>query len=818
MLRLKRPHRSVVTLLGFSFAVALGCGDGAGSDASVHGAVTGVGDGRASTIQVSPSTTTVEEGSIAPLSCLALDSRGVVVSTSHSWTISDPTVATVAASGAVAAQHPGTAVASCTVDGKTATATINVIGSPVAFLEVTPGAGVLVVGKSLQLVGTPLDSNGAVVTDHRVQWTTADSAIATVSASGSVVGHVEGIANVIAVSGGKAAFAKINVAKQPPAPVASISIRLDDSTLNVGQLAHATATTTDVNGQVVSGRSITWSVDNSSVISAVSTAGDKANVTGRGQGTAVLTATSEGPSTSVTVTVAMAPVQKVIVNLAATSILPGQTTQATAQLTDALGNVLTGRTVTWSSLDPSIATVSAVGVVTGVSPGAVIIRATSEGQTGDGSETVGTAPVATVTVNFSNTTLSPGQTTQATAVARDASGNVLTGRSVSWSSLNPNIATVSTSGVVTAVAAGVASIQATVETKIGLASVTVASAALAVPVPVATVTVTVTSTTLTVGQTTQAAATARDASGNVLTGRVVTWSSLNPSVATVSSTGLVTAVAGGPATIRATVETKVGDGVVTVMTNTITAPTPSSGTLASSDFESGSITPFWNPWSTGIDVPSDPTGGGHGKLARYHYTTNGTTQFDDNKALLPQSTTVSRTLGQEIWFQGDFYIDAAARMDASGTAMVQRKLFKFGWDGGISFPHVLETELTAFGPQFALVIQPQQAFTLAEGTGLLHYIPTSVAKLTAGGWHRIKVYQKINSAYGMADGILRLWYDGILMFDRSDMRWSDPTWTDNPSTYLWNSWAVGYQVNSTTAAVDEYRYWDNVVFSTAAIP
>src|SRR5689334_23852844 len=113
MLRNKRPHRSVVTLLGFSIAVILGCADGAGSDASVHGAVTGVGDGRASSIQISPSSVTVEEGAIAPLSCVALDSRGVVVSTSHSWTVTDPAVATVAANGAVAAQHAGTVVASC---------------------------------------------------------------------------------------------------------------------------------------------------------------------------------------------------------------------------------------------------------------------------------------------------------------------------------------------------------------------------------------------------------------------------------------------------------------------------------------------------------------------------------------------------------------------------------------------------------------------------------------------------------------------------------------------------------------------------------
>jgi hypothetical protein len=392
----------------------------------VHDAATGVGDGRASTIQVSPATATVEEGAIASLSCLALDSRDIVVSTSHAWAISDPTVATVAANGAVAAQHPGTAVVSCTVDGKTAAATVTVVASPVAFLKVTPGAGVLVLGKSLQLVGTPLirtvrlspiiACNGPPRTPRSPRFLRPGRSSVTLKArptsSRSAVARPR---------------SQRSTSQSSPGACESISIRLDDATLNVGQLAHASATTTDVNGQVVTGRSISWSVEQSSVITAVSTAGDKANVTGRGQGTAVLTATSEGQSASVTVTVAMAPVQTVAVSLASTNILPGQTTQATAQLKDALGNVLTGRTVTWSSLDPSIATVSAVGVVTGVSTSAVIIRATSEGQTGDGTETVGSAPVATVTVNLASTSLAPGQTTQATAVARDANGNVLTG-------------------------------------------------------------------------------------------------------------------------------------------------------------------------------------------------------------------------------------------------------------------------------------------------------------------------------------------------------------------------------------------------------
>jgi trimeric autotransporter adhesin len=577
MLRLERLHQAVVGLFGFSLAVAVGCGDGAGPAASVHGtAAAGFSDGRASVVQITPPSALVEEGAVTTLRCSAADTRGVAVSSSRSWTISNVNVATISPTGAIAAQHSGNAVASCTVDGTTATATITVVQSPVAFLEVTPGAGILVVGKSLQLVGTPLDSNGAVVASHQVQWTSADSSIASVSASGTVVGKVEGTANVVAVSGGKATFAKINVAKTPPAPVGSVSIKVDDATLNVGQLTHAQATTVDVNGQVATGRSIAWSVSAPSVISAVSTSGDKANVTGRGPGSAVLTATSEGKSASVTIAVGMAPVQSVVVNLAATSILPGQTTQATATVKDALGNVLTGRTVTWSSLDPSIATVSPVGVIAGVSTGAVVIRATSESQTGDGSETVGTAPVATVQVNFGASTLAPGQTTQASAVARDASGNVLTGRSVAWSTLTPTIAMVSTTGVVTAVAAGPATIRATVETKIGDGPLTV-SAPAPVQATTAGVVVTIDSSTLAPGHAAQAKAVAKDAQGNVLTGKTVSWTSSNAAVASVSSTnGVVTAVSAGKVTIQGTVDSVSNSAALTVNVPSLVAGTTAS--------------------------------------------------------------------------------------------------------------------------------------------------------------------------------------------------------------------------------------------------
>jgi len=95
-----------------------------------------------------------------------------------------------------------------------------------------------------------------------------------------------------------------------------------------------------------------------------------------------------------TTTPTPAPVASVGVTLSAASLTVGQTSQATAVLKDATGNVLSGRAVTWSSSAPAVASVTAAGLVTGVGAGTATISAASEGQTGAAAVTV-TAVVST---------------------------------------------------------------------------------------------------------------------------------------------------------------------------------------------------------------------------------------------------------------------------------------------------------------------------------------------------------------------------------------------------------------------------------------
>jgi uncharacterized protein YjdB len=182
------------------------------------------------------------------------------------------------------------------------------------------------------------------------------------------------------------------------------------------------------------------------------------------------------------------PVASVTVTLDSTTLFIDQTTRGSALVKDANGSVLTGRAVTWSSSDTAVATVDAsTGLVTAVGVGAASIAAKSEGKSGSASLAVSLVPVSSVTVTLGSSSVNIGQTTLASAVAKDASGNVLAGRTITWSSSNPAVATVNaSSGLVTAVMVGMASITAASEGKTGFATVTAANTSADVVVSVRT--------------------------------------------------------------------------------------------------------------------------------------------------------------------------------------------------------------------------------------------------------------------------------------------------------------------------------------------
>src|SRR6266576_2954436 len=356
----------------------------------------------------------------------------------------------------------------------------------------------------------------------------------------------------------------------PDTAVASVTISPAPASVQVGQTLQLTATPKDSAGGILVGRTVTWASGNPS-IAAVSPSGQ---VTGVAPGSATITATSEGKTSTAAITVTTVPVASVTVSPATASVAVGQTLQLTATPKDSTGTALTGRSVTWVSSNPGVATVSSNGLVTSGAVGTATITATSEGKAGSAAVTVTPVPVASVAVSPATASIRVAQTVQLTATPKDSAGGTLAGRTVTWRSSDTTVATVSPGGLVTGLAPGSASITATSEGKSSTAAITVT------PIPVASVAVAPATASLTVGQTAQLTATPKDSAGTALTGRTVTWASSNTSMATVSSSGLVKGVAAGTATITATSEGKAGTAAVTValvpVATVVVSPAPAT--------------------------------------------------------------------------------------------------------------------------------------------------------------------------------------------------------------------------------------------------
>ena len=168
------------------------------------------------------------------------------------------------------------------------------------------------------------------------------------------------------------------------------------------------------------------------------------------------------------------------------------------------------------------------------------------------------APVASVAVSPSSATLVVGQTVELEAQPRDASGQPLSGRTVTWSSNRSDVATVTSTGTVAAVSPGTATITASSEGRSGTATITVDAPS------VNRVEITPATATVDVGGSFRLTATVYDSRGNVITTAQVALASSNTEIATVDNTGRVRGVKEGTVTITATSGDKAGTAAVRV--------------------------------------------------------------------------------------------------------------------------------------------------------------------------------------------------------------------------------------------------------------
>ena len=216
----------------------------------------------------------------------------------------------------------------------------------------------------------------------------------------------------------------------------------------------------------------------------------------------------------------------------------------------------TNKSITWTSSNTAVATVSSKGVITAKSVGTTVITAkTYNGKSAKCTITV-KQPVTAIALSDAATTLWVGETKTLTATATptDASNTA-----VNWSSSDNNVATVSSKGVITAKGKGTCTITCTAADGYGTKS----TCSVTVKQPVTTIALSDATTSLWVGETKTMTATTTPMTANNTN---VSWSSSDNSVATVSSKGVITAKGKGTCTITCTA----ADGYGTKSTCSVT--------------------------------------------------------------------------------------------------------------------------------------------------------------------------------------------------------------------------------------------------------
>jgi Big-like domain-containing protein len=490
---------------------------------------------------------------------------------SVTWSSQTAGVATITAGGLVTAAGPGTSNIKAVSGAVSGSANLTVTSATLVSIAVTAANLSIAKGTSEQFTATgTFSDNSTQNLTGSVTWSSQTAGVATITAGGLVTAASTGTSNIKAVSGAVSGSASLTVT---PATLVSIAVTAPSLSIAKGASEQftATGTYTDSSTQNITG-SVTWSSQSAGV--ATITAGGL--VTAAGVGTSSIKAVSGTVSGSATLTVTAATLVSITVTATSYSITKGTSEQFTATGTysdNSTQNITSS--VTWSSQTTSVATITSGGMVSAVGTGTSNIQATLGGVNGSATLTVTPATLVSIAVTPTNPTIGTTGTEQFTATGTysDNSTQNLT-TTVTWSSSQMNIATISntagTNGLATAVTNGTTTIQAMLGSVQGSTMLTVSAVSLQVIV------VSPQNPSIADNGATQAfTATGHYSDGTTqnLTA-TATWTSSNGSVASVNSSGLATSatlgsrVNAGFTSIQAAVGSTKGVSILSVTNHT----------------------------------------------------------------------------------------------------------------------------------------------------------------------------------------------------------------------------------------------------------
>jgi uncharacterized protein YjdB len=505
------------------------------------------------------------------------------------WTSDTPITATISTTGATTglatSVGEGTANITATSGSIIGSTTVTVTAAALVSIVVTPGTPSIALGTTQQFVATGTYTDGSTQNlTSTVQWSSDTPTTATISTTGVTPGLAtsvgQGTATITATSGSISGSTVLTVTA---AALVSIAINPPATTIALGATQQFTATGTFTDGTTQDlTQSGHWSSTVATVATISNTAGTAGVATTLTVGTTTIGISSGDVSATATLVVNPAALVSIAINPQNPTIALGTTEQftATGTYTDGSTQDLTS-VVTWASSNAMIAIISnavgSYGVATSSGQGTATISAISNTISNSTTITIGQATLSSIAVTPSSVAIALGYGEQfaATATYSDGSTQDIT-QSATWTSSVPAVAVTNSTGYAASVFPG--------STNVSASSGSVTGSAILVVNPAVAISVVVTpaSSSVFIGAAQQFTATLNysDGSSVNVTG-MVTWSSLNPGVATVSSSGLALGVAGGSSAIEATWNAGqfIATGNLTVSPPTVSI-TPASASIA----------------------------------------------------------------------------------------------------------------------------------------------------------------------------------------------------------------------------------------------
>ena len=519
-------------------------------------------------IAVTPVTASLSPGSTLQYSATGTYSDGSTanITTSVSWSSSATTVATITSVGLASGIQSGTTTIKATSAGISGSTSLTVTAG-IASISISPSAASVSLGLTQPFKATAHYSNGTTSdVTALASWTSSVPTVATISnTAGS-----QGLATSVAAGSSaiRAAYQGVtsSAAQLTVTGAALVSVAVSPQTssiaLGTSQQFIATGTYTDGSTKVIT-TSVSWT----SSAPGVATIGAGGAALSAGVGSTTIAANSGSISGSATLSVTPATLVSISVtplNL----VLPkggNQQFTATALYTDGSTQNITA-SAQWTSSDPTIASISISGMAQAIATGTVQVAASAVGSgiSGQSTMTVGPAALVSIAVTPPNASVALGTKQQfaATGTYTDGSTQDLTG-SVLWSSSNTGIATIDSTGE----AAGDGGGSTTITARSG--SVTGSTTLTIIPSALISIAVTPAIPSVPLGEAQPFTATGTFADGSIqdLTSSV-SWSSSNPTVATIGMTsptrGLAQTLATGTTTIAASSAGVSGTTVLTV--------------------------------------------------------------------------------------------------------------------------------------------------------------------------------------------------------------------------------------------------------------